>query len=205
MTGGPADWHPSSVTIERGRILVIRHGQTEWSRAGRHTGRTDIPLTAEGEARAAALAPRLAGWHPALTLSSPLVRARHTAELAGFHPEIDVDLLEWDYGDYEGRTTDEIREVMGDPDWSVWTTTHGLGETAEQVGERVDRVLARCRPVIEHGDDCVLVAHAHVLRILTAVWMGMGPRGGEHLVLAAAGTGVLGYERENAALRAWNA
>ena len=193
------------MSIELGRILVIRHGETEWSRAGRHTGRTDIPLTPEGEARAASLAPRLASWHPSLVLASPLVRARRTAELAGFHPEIDADLLEWDYGDYEGRTTDQIREVMGDPEWSVWTTTRGLGESVEQVGERVERVLDRCRPVLARGEDCVLVAHAHVLRILTAVWIGMGPHGGERLVLAAAGTGVLGYERTSPALRAWNA
>lgn len=193
------------MSIELGRILVIRHGETEWSRAGRHTGRTDIRLTPEGEARAASLAPRLASWHPSLVLASPLVRARRTAELAGFHPEIDADLLEWDYGDYEGRTTDQIREVMGDPEWSVWTTTRGLGESVEQVGERVERVLDRCRPVLARGEDCVLVAHAHVLRILTAVWIGMGPHGGEHLVLAAAGTGVLGYERTSPALRAWNA
>ena len=193
------------MTYERGRILVIRHGETEWSRAGRHTGRTDIPLTPEGEARAHALGSRLAGWTPTLCLASPLRRARRTAELAGFHPSIDPDLLEWDYGDYEGRTTEEIREVLGDPEWNVWTTTSGLGESIEQVGERVSRVLERCLPVVTEGDDCVLVAHAHVLRILTAVWLGMGPRGGAHLVLAAAGTGVLGYERDTPALRVWNA
>jgi broad specificity phosphatase PhoE len=194
----------SPVTVVPGRILLIRHGETEWSRAGRHTGRTDIPLTAEGEARARALGPRLSSWRPALALCSPLVRARRTAELAGFSPTVDADLLEWDYGDYEGRTTDEIREALGDPQWSVWTTRRGLAESVEQVGERTARVLDRCRAVTALGEDAVLVAHAHVLRILTAVWIGMGPHGGAHLVLGAAGTGVLGYERESPVLRSWN-
>ena len=188
----------------RGRLVVIRHGETEWSRLGKHTGRTDIPLTPEGEVRAASLANRFAGWEPSLVLSSPLQRARRTAELAGFHPTLDSDLLEWDYGDYEGRTTDEIRETLGDPAWTVWTTARGLGESPEQVGERVSRVIDRVRPMVDRGDDVVLVAHAHVLRILTAVWLGLPPAYGAHFVLAAAGTGVLGYERDVPALRAWN-
>lgn len=201
MTGG-ADGAAS-----QHEVVVVRHGATEWSRNGRHTGTTDLPLLPDGEDEARATGQLLAGREFALVLVSPLSRARRTCELAGYADvaEVDDDLLEWDYGDYEGQTTDQIREVMGDPDWSVWTTTRGLGETVEQVGERVQRVLDRCRPLLERGDDCVLVAHAHVLRILTAVWMGMGPHGGEHLVLAAAGTGVLGYERTSPALRAWNA
>jgi probable phosphoglycerate mutase len=189
----------------RGRLLVIRHGETEWSRLGKHTGRTDIPLTAEGERRAAGLAVRLADWSPALVLSSPLQRARRTAELAGLHPRIDDDLLEWDYGDYEGRTTDEIRETLGIPAWTVWATHQGLGESVDHVGERVSRVIDRVRPIVDRGDDVVLVAHAHVLRILTAVWLGLPPSHGASFVLAAAGTGVLGYERDVPALRAWNA
>jgi broad specificity phosphatase PhoE len=188
----------------RGRLLVIRHGETAWSRVGRHTGRTDIPLTAEGEQRAAGLAARIAGWTPSVVLCSPLQRARRTAELAGLQPSIDADLLEWDYGDYEGRTTDEIRETSGNPAWTVWTTHEGLGETVDDVGERVDRVLRRVRPVVDHGEDVVLVAHAHVLRILTAAWLGLPPHYGANFVLAAAGTGVLGYERDVPALRAWN-
>lgn len=110
-----------------GRILVLRHGETEWSLDGRHTGRTDIPLTSAGRHRAAALAPRVSGWRPVLVLCSPLDRARRTAELAGLSPTPEADLLEWDYGVYEGRTTDEIRESTGDPHWSIWTTTEGLG------------------------------------------------------------------------------
>jgi probable phosphoglycerate mutase len=188
----------------RGRLLVIRHGETEWSRVGKHTGRTDLPLTSEGEQRAEALAMRFSGWTPSLVLCSPLQRARRTAELAGFHARIDDDLLEWDYGDYEGRTTDEIRENLGDPGWTVWTTRRGLGESVHEVGERVHRVIDRVRPTVDRGDDVVLVAHAHVLRILTAVWLGLTPTYGAHFVLAAAGTGVLGYERDVPALRAWN-
>ena len=188
-----------------GRILVVRHGETAWSRDGRHTGRTDVPLTPEGQERASRLAPVLRDWHPALVLCSPLQRARRTAELAGLDPEADPDLLEWDYGDYEGRTTSEIRETLGDPQWSVWTTTTGLGEPVESVGVRAGRVLARCRPLLDRGDDVVLVAHAHLLRILTATWLGMPPRGGKSLVLAPAGTGMLGYERETPALLRWNA
>jgi len=188
-----------------GRILVVRHGETAWSRDGRHTGRTDVPLTPEGQERASRLAPVLRDWHPALVLCSPLQRARRTAELAGLDPEADPDLLEWDYGDYEGRTTSEIRETLCDPQWSVWTTTAGLGEPVESVGVRAGRVLARCRPLLDRGDDVVLVAHAHLLRILTATWLGMPPRGGKSLVLAPAGTGMLGYERETPALLRWNA
>ena len=188
-----------------GRILVVRHGETAWSRDGRHTGRTDVPLTPEGQERASRLAPVLRDWHPALVLCSPLQRARRTAELAGLDPVADADLLEWDYGDYEGRTTSEIRETLGDPQWSVWTTSTGLGEPVESVGVRAGRVLARCRPLLDRGDDVVLVAHAHLLRILTATWLGMPPRGGESLVLAPAGTGLLGYERETPALLRWNA
>jgi len=188
-----------------GRILVVRHGETAWSRDGRHTGRTDVPLTPEGQERASRLAPLLGDWHPALVLCSPLQRARRTAELAGLDPVADPDLLEWDYGDYEGRTTSEIRETLGDPQWSVWTTSTGLGEPVESVGVRAGRVLARCRPLLDRGDDVVLVAHAHLLRILTATWLGMPPRGGKSLVLAPAGTGMLGYERETPALLRWNA
>jgi probable phosphoglycerate mutase len=191
--------------VTRGRILVVRHGETEWSKLGRHTGRSDIPLTPDGERRAAALAARLSDWRPALALTSPLVRARRTAELAGFEAEVEPGLLEWDYGDFEGRTTDEVRAALGDRDWTVWTATQGLGESVEEVGERAALVLDRVRPYVDRGDDVVLVAHAHLLRILTAVWLGLPARRGASFVLAAAGTGVLGYERDEPALRAWNA
>lgn len=190
------------MTSGTGSILVVRHGETAWSREGRHTGRTDVPLTPEGRAQAQGLAAALAGRHPALVLSSPLQRARETAELAGLHPADDPDLAEWDYGVYEGRTTSEIRDA--DPGWNVWTSPDGLGESLAAVGERAGRVLARCRPVLDTGGDVVLVAHAHLLRILTATWLGLPPAGGERLVLAPARTGVLGYERETPALLGWN-
>ncbi|MFN8156594.1 MAG: histidine phosphatase family protein [Candidatus Nanopelagicales bacterium] len=190
--------------LTRGRILVIRHGETEWSLSLRHTGRTDIPLTAHGELQAAALAPRLEPWHPSLVLSSPLVRARRTAELAGLEPEIDEGLLEWDYGSYEGRTTDEIRTELGDPDWTVWSATTGLGESVDDVGRRAAAVLDRVRPLVDDGQDVALVAHAHLLRILTAVWLDLPAERGVSFVLQPAGAGVLGYERDTPALRAWN-
>jgi broad specificity phosphatase PhoE len=188
-----------------GRIVALRHGETAWSRDGRHTGRTDVPLTAEGERRAAAAGARLVDLRPVLVLSSPLQRARRTAELAGLAPELDPDLLEWDYGDYEGRTTTEVRTSLGDPHWSVWTTATGLGESLSDVAARAERVLSRCRPVVHGGGVVVLVAHAHLLRVLTATWLRMPPAGGAALVLEPAGTGELGYERETPALLRWNA
>ena len=188
-----------------GRIHVVRHGETQWSREGRHTGRTDVPLSPEGERRAAALAAAVGPWHPTLVLCSPLQRARRTAELAGLAPEVDGDLLEWDYGAYEGLTTQEIRDRRSDPHWSVWTTGEGLGESLADVAVRAERVLTRCRPLLQEGGDVVLVAHAHLLRILTATWLRMPPIGGESLVLEPAGTGVLGYERETPVLQRWNA
>jgi probable phosphoglycerate mutase len=191
--------------LTRGRILVVRHGETEWSRTLRHTGRTDVPLTPFGEHQAAALAPRMTSWHPVLVLSSPLVRARRTAELAGLEPEIDEDLLEWDYGAFEGRTTDDIRAELGDPGWTVWSATSGLGESAADVGVRASRVLDRVRPLVEAGEDVALFAHAHLLRILSAVWLDLPAERGVSFVLEPTGAGVLGYERDTPALRAWNA
>jgi len=173
---------------------------------GRHTGTTDVALNDEGRREAMRLAPALAGRAFALVLTSPRQRARETCALAGFGgvEQIDDDLREWDYGEYEGRTTSEIRDTLADPNWSVWTTTTGLAESVEAVGARAERVLARCRPLLQRGDDVVLVAHAHLLRILTATWLRMPPRGGQSLVLAPAGTGLLGYERETPALLRWN-
>jgi broad specificity phosphatase PhoE len=188
----------------RGRILVVRHGETEWSRSLQHTGRTDVPLTRHGEEQAAALRPRLEPWHPVLVLSSPLVRARRTAELAGLEPEIDDDLLEWDYGSYEGRTTDDIRAELGDPGWTVWSAASGLGESVDDVGRRAARVVARVRPLVDEGHDVAFFAHAHLLRILTAVWLELPAARGVSFALEPAGAGVLGYERDSPALRAWN-
>ncbi len=187
----------------KGRIVVLRHAETEWSRAGRHTGRTDVPLTPEGEEAARSASRRLAAYAPSLVLVSPLQRARRTAELAGLTAEVDADLLEWDYGTYEGRTTQGIKDDLGDQAWSVWTTLDGLGETVEDVGARAARVLTRCQPVVEGGGDVLLVAHAHLLRILTAVHLGLPATGGRSFVLPPAGIGVLGWERSTRALLGW--
>jgi probable phosphoglycerate mutase len=206
------------VTEPAGRIIVLRHGQTDWSRDGRHTGLTDIPLTAVGERLAAALAPRFADLDVALCLASPLQRAQRTARLAGLRPEAEPALVERHYGYAEGRSTAALRELTGDPEWDVWdadlTAQTGIaaaegayvgpGESLGQVAERIDPVLARCAPVVRAGRVCVLVAHSHVLRILTARWLGLGPATGRHLVLDAAHLAELGYERSTAALLSWN-
>jgi probable phosphoglycerate mutase len=186
-----------------GRLHLVRHGETEWSRDGRHTGRTDVALTPAGEARARALAPRFVDLDPVLVLTSPLVRAQETARLAGLTPETEPDLVEWDYGVYEGRTTADIRTDLDDPSWTIWRAVQGLGESVEQVGERTQKVLARCAEPLTTG-DVVLVAHAHVLRILTAVWLGLPADRGRSFVLDPAGLAVLGHERENPVVSAWN-
>jgi probable phosphoglycerate mutase len=181
------------------QVWLVRHGETEWSRDGRHTGKTDLPLTEAGESRAVALRATLADQTFALVLSSPLQRARRTAELAGFTPEICDDLREWDYGDYEGRTTADIRAER--PDWSLWTDGCPRGETAAAVGVRADRVIARVRQV----DGAVVVfAHGHLLRVLGARWVGLPPADGRLLALSTAGVCVLGFERETAVLEQWN-
>ncbi|MCU1622890.1 MAG: Phosphoglycerate mutase [Frankiales bacterium] len=176
-------------------LWVVRHGETEWSRTMQHTGRTDIPLTEQGEAQARDLAPRLRrDW--ALVLASPLQRAWRTAELAGLTPEPEPDLMEWDYGHAEGLTTEQL---SAEKPWRVWDDPD-LGETLEQVAERVRRVLAR---LPTHGDTC-LVAHGHVLRILTAIYLELEPVDAQHLVLEPCGIGILGKEHDWPALRGWN-
>lgn len=182
-----------------GQVWLVRHGPTEWSQAGRHTGRTDIPLTAKGEEAAAALRPVLASRMFALALSSPRLRARHTAELAGATPEIDDDLQEWDYGELEGRTTAQIRAER--PTWSLWTDGAPGGESADDVAARADRVIARARGV---PGDSLLFAHGHLLRMLGARWVGAAPTAGQHLLLATAAVCILGYERETPAIARWN-
>jgi probable phosphoglycerate mutase len=187
-------------------VVLIRHGETEWSRSGRHTGRTDLPLTEYGEAQARALAPALAGEHFALVLTSPLTRARRTAELAGLAGvEIDDDLVEWDYGAYEGLTTAEISAELGRP-WTIFGdgVPAGEGETVTQVGARTDAVLARVRPVVEAGGQVALVAHGHLLRVLAARWLGLPPTDGALLKLDAASVSRLGYEHDRPVLILWN-
>ena len=182
-------------------IVLVRHGETEWSRSMRHTGTTDLPLTDEGLRQAREVAPRLQGRAFALVLSSPLQRARRTAGLAGFpDAEPDDDLRERDYGDYEGRTTKDIRRER--PGWDVWRDDIPNGETLEQLAARADRVIERA---LRADGDTLIFAHSHLLRELGGRWIGLGPDGGGKLVLATATLSTLGYERERRVLRAWNA
>src|SRR4051812_39836247 len=177
-----------------GELVVLRHGQTEWSKSGQHTGVTDLPLLPEGEDRARELGPALADRHFAEVWVSPRQRARRTAELARLRPTaIDDDLVEMDYGGYEGRTTAEISAELGRP-WSVWrdgmVPGHSPGETLAAVGARVDRVLDRVRKRLTDG-DVLLVAHGHVLRVLTARWLGLPPESGSLFALPAGSYGML--------------
>jgi len=180
-------------------IWLVRHGETEWSRSGQHTSRTDLPLTPEGERQAASLKRMLAGRSFALVLSSPMKRAVDTCRLVGLTPEISDDLVEWDYGDYEGLTTPEIQKRV--PGWTVWTGTSPNGETVEQVGARADRVISRA---VAAGGDVALFGHGHLSRTLTARWIGLEPSGGRLLALSTASVSVLGYERETRVIRLWN-
>jgi probable phosphoglycerate mutase len=178
---------------------VVRHGETEWSRDGRHTSTTDLPLTEVGEEAALALRPRLAEVEFDLVLTSPRRRARRTAELAGFaYAEVDEDLVEWAYGDYEGVTTAEIRESV--PDWTVWTHPTPGGEMAEEVAARLDRVVERARG---HARTLVF-AHGHSLRVLTARWIEQPPEEGRFFRLDTSTVSVLGFERETPVLLKWN-
>ena len=183
-------------------IWLLRHGATEWSRNGRHTGSSDIPLLPDGEKEAQALAPRLSGQSFAQVWVSPLQRARRTCELAGLsaRAEVHQDLREWDYGDYEGITTKEIRQTV--PNWSVWS--HGCPS-----GEDAAAVTARCQRLIDQlltiDGDVALFAHGHILRSLAGTWMEQGACGGKHLILGTGTYSVLGFERENRALKHWNA
>lgn len=186
--------------------MLLRHGETEWSRSGQHTGRTDIPLTERGEDLARASGRLLTGYHFVLTLSSPLERAHRTALLAGLEPTIDHDLVEWDYGGYEGRTTAQIREQLG-YDWRVFRD--GVipgdtpGETIEEVAARASRVVRRAEAAMTDG-DVALIAHGHLLRILATVFLQQEPRMGANLLLDAGSVSVLHYEREEPAIRVWN-
>ena len=186
---------------EGDEVVLVRHGETEWTRSGRHTGRTDIPLTERGREQAQRIGRVLRDRRFALVLASPLSRALETCRLAGFgeHAELTDDLLEWDYGDYEGRRTDDIRVTR--PQWSLWSDGVPGGETADDVAARVDRLVARARSA---GGSVALFAHAHVLRVLTARWLGLGPEGGGLFVMAPAAVSMLGYEREASVIRRWN-
>jgi broad specificity phosphatase PhoE len=191
-----------------GDLIVLRHSETEWSSAGRHTGRTDIPLTPRGEAAAVALAPMLARRHTMAAFSSPAQRAARTAELVGLaEAKPDPDLWEWDYGGYEGLTTPQIQERR--PGWYLWRdgvipgdAAHP-GETMQQVGARVDRVLTRVKPLLADG-DVVLVAHGHVLRILTARFLQLEPTDGKLFRLDTGTVSTLGLEHDEPVILSWN-
>jgi broad specificity phosphatase PhoE len=191
-----------------GELLLIRHGETEWSRSGQHTGRTDIPLTAAGVAAASVLAPAVASRPVVAAFTSPLSRARRTAELVGLTGALDdPDLLEWDYGGYEGLTTDQIRQSR--PGWFLWRdgvpagdAAHP-GESAGQVGARADAVLRRARPLLA-GGDVALVAHGHLLRVLTARWLGLEPEAGRYFRLDTGTLSTLGNEHDLPVITSWN-
>jgi probable phosphoglycerate mutase len=183
-------------------IILVRHGQTEWSATGRHTSYTDLPLTTEGERQARAVGARLAGRTFAAVISSPRERARRTAELAGIAvTEMTEDLAEWNYGRYEGITTAEIHKDR--PEWNLWTDGCPDGETPEQVGARLDRVLERAAELLNHG-DVALVAHGHALRVAGARWIGLSPAGGGLLRLDTGTLSHLGHEHGRPVILSWN-
>ena len=184
------------------RLWLVRHGETEWARLGKHTGRTDIPLTELGREQARGLEARLAGHAFSMVLSSPLSRALDTARLAGFADQVETtdDLLEWDYGDDEGRTTLEIRADR--PGWTIWHDGPVGGETAEEVAARVDRVIQRVRT--EADGNALVFAHGHLLRVLAARWLGLPPGSGQMFALSTATLSILGWEREAPAIERWN-
>jgi broad specificity phosphatase PhoE len=187
--------------VSSAEIVLVRHGETQWSRDRRHTGRTDVPLTDEGRRRAEGLRARLADRRFDRVLVSPLSRAVETCELAGLgdRAERRKELLEFDYGDAEGLTTAQMRETV--PGWTVWTHETPGAETPADVA-------ARLRPLVEElaetTEDVALFAHGHVLRVLAALWIGMSPQGGSRLALSTAAVSTLGWEHENRVIRSWN-
>ena len=185
--------------MTRGELWLVRHGETEWSAAGRHTSTTDLPLTPEGERKAAAVGRMLSGKKFALVLASPLRRALETCRLAGYSAEVTADLREWSYGAYEGLTTAEIQ--VENPGWTIWTGTPPGGESAEEVGARADRAIARA---VAAGGDVALFGHGHMLRVLAARWLGLEPTGGRLLALSTGSVSVLGYEHEVNVIQGWN-
>ena len=182
-------------------LWLVRHGETEWSVSGKHTGKTDIPLTGAGRERARQIGELLSPHHFDLVLTSPLQRARETCRLAGYGDVavLDSDLREWDYGDYEGRTTPEIRS--GRLNWSLWNDGVPGGESIGQVAARAQAVIDR---IVGTSDKSLLFAHGHILRILTCCWLGLPPDAARLFVLTTASVSTLGYERETRALTRWN-
>ena len=193
MSAGPELW-------------LIRHGETEWSLSGAHTSRTDIPLTEHGRKRAEELRDFLKGTSFAKVLTSPMQRARETCEIAGLGMQavIEPGLMEWDYGESEGKTTKQMRAKYDDPDWSVWSRPIIGGETVEHVGERADAVITHALEGVEAGEKVALFAHAHILRILGSRWIGMEARAGRLFGLGTGSVSVLGWEREQRVISRWN-
>lgn len=183
-------------------LVVVRHGDTEWSQNGRHTSRTDLPLLPSGVERARTLAPALAGFQFARVLCSPRQRARQTAELAGFGERLEIapDLTEWDYGDYEGLTSEQIHERR--PGWQLWTDGAPAGESPEAVAARADRVIAAAA---QAGGDVLVFAHGHILRVLAARWIEAPASAGARFKLDPATISILGHEHEHRVVERWNA
>lgn len=191
----------ATTPVER-QVVLVRHGETEWARLGRHTGRTDLPLTDTGRDQARILGRHLAGRSFALVLTSPLARAVETAALAGFPDAIvEPDLCEWDYGALEGRTTVEIADEI--PGWRIWTGPWPDGETIDEAAARADRVIARILAPDVRGDT-LLVSHGHLLRVLTARWLRQPPAEGRRFALGTATLGVLGWEHGEPVVETWN-
>ena len=187
-----------------GQIVLIRHGETEWSTSGKHTGSTDISLTSAGEEAARKLV-NLIPINPDLVLCSPLKRAQHTAALAGLVvTRTEADLMEWNYGEFEGRTTPEIRAELNDDSWLIWDSHIPHGEQLNDIAARVDRVITESLPTVRNGGTVVLVAHGHVLRILTARWLGLSPIHARYFALSPATISTLGFEHEQGVITKWN-
>ena len=186
------------------QLWLIRHGETEWSLSGQHTSRTDIALTDHGRKRAEELRDYLKGTVFKAVFVSPMQRAQETCRIAGFGGQavVDDNLKEWDYGVYEGKTTEEIRAQI--PGWSVWKEPIVDGETADQVGARADRVISRSLAASGEGDKVALFAHAHILRILAARWLGLAAKDGSLFALGTGSVSVLGWERETRVISSWN-
>jgi broad specificity phosphatase PhoE len=186
---------------ENMKLWLIRHGETEWSLSGAHTSRTDIPLTERGKQRAERIHDYLAQRKFSLVLTSPLQRARETCRIAGYSDvaKIDENLREWDYGIFEGRTTADIRRDQ--PTWSIWDSPVPEGEPVEHVAARAQQVIDRA---LQAGGDVALFAHAHILRILAATWLGLEPHGGRLFALGTGSVSTLGFERETRVISTWN-
>lgn len=187
------------------RLWLVRHGETDWSAAGQHTGRTDIPLNATGRQQAERLGSGLALLDVDFTAvyCSPLSRARDTAKLAGFSNAKPMDnLVEWDYGEFEGRRTVDIRREKNDPHWLIWTADIREGESTEAVGERADKAR---EALLRHGGNVIVFAHGHYLRMFTARWMGLAARVGQHLALSTGTLSILGHEHDYPVIERWNA